>query len=117
MRRSLSAIAEKGLQALATAANMPWRRNIRLENAKLHLRSFKSIGGKSDFYDLAVQKHFGGNRPFRAGSPGASNRKQLNPNLNSSGLPEGNLPFWEKLQYLSHTANVTKFALFKQFAQ
>jgi hypothetical protein len=67
MRRSLSAIAEKGLQALATAANMPWRRNIRLENAKLHLRSFKSIGGKSDFYDLAVQKTLWGKSPISCG--------------------------------------------------
>jgi hypothetical protein len=38
-----------GLPAQATAANTPWRKNIRLENAKLHLRSFKSIGKKSDF--------------------------------------------------------------------
>jgi hypothetical protein len=37
-----------GLLAQATAANTPWRKNIRLENAKLHLRSPKSIG-KTDF--------------------------------------------------------------------
>jgi hypothetical protein len=34
----------KGLLAQAAAANTPWRKNIRLENAKLHPRSFKSIG-------------------------------------------------------------------------
>ena len=69
MRGPLSAIAEKGLAAHAAAANTPWRRNIRLENAKLHLRSFKSIGGKSDFDDLTLQKTLLGEiAPFRAGS-------------------------------------------------
>jgi hypothetical protein len=41
-RRTPKAI--KGLLAQAAAANTPWRKNIRLENAKLHLRSLKSIG-------------------------------------------------------------------------
>jgi hypothetical protein len=43
-RRAPKAIVEKGLAAQAAAANTPWRKNIRLENAKLHLRSPKSFG-------------------------------------------------------------------------
>jgi hypothetical protein len=33
--------ASKGLPAQAAAAKTPWRRNIRLEKAKLHLHSLK----------------------------------------------------------------------------
>jgi hypothetical protein len=42
VRRAPKAI--NGLLAQAAAANTPWRKNIRLENAKLHLRSPKSFG-------------------------------------------------------------------------
>jgi hypothetical protein len=57
-----------GLLAQATVASTPWRKNIRLENAKLHLRSFKSIG-KSDFYVPFSETSFGGIAPFRAALP------------------------------------------------
>jgi hypothetical protein len=94
MRRPPSAIAEKGLAAQAAAANTPWRRNIRLENAKMHLRSFKSIGEKSDFLGPVFRKHFWGNGPISCGvRHGASNRKQLNPNRNASGFPALNCHF------------------------
>jgi hypothetical protein len=95
MRGPPSAIAEKGLQA--TAANTPWRRNIRLENAKLHLRSFKSIGGNLIFWVLTLQRTLLGKSPVRAGLPGASNRKQLNPNPECQRISSGKLSFWEKL--------------------
>jgi hypothetical protein len=68
VRRPPKAIAEKGLAAQAAAANTPWRRNIRLENAKLHLRSFKSTGENLIFDVLTLQGEIA---PFRAGSPGA----------------------------------------------
>jgi len=52
--------AIKGLLAQAAAANTPWRRNIRLDNAKLHLRSLKSIGQNLIFWIPSCRKQFWG---------------------------------------------------------
>jgi hypothetical protein len=61
-----------------------------------HLRA---SGENLIFDDLTLQKTLLGEiAPFRAGSPGASNRKQLNPNLNPSGFPAANCHFGKKLQ-------------------
>jgi hypothetical protein len=59
----------KGLLAQAAAANSPWRRNIRLENAKLHLRSLKSIGKNPDFCSVLQKHFFWGNSPISCGLP------------------------------------------------
>jgi hypothetical protein len=64
VRRPPKAIAENGLAAQAAAANTPWRKNIRLENAKLHLRSFKSIGKNLIFYVPSYGNTFWGNGPI-----------------------------------------------------
>jgi hypothetical protein len=83
----------KGLLAQAAAANTPWRKNIRLENAKLHLRSFKSIG-KICFLCPVFRKHLLGEiAPFRADCHGASNRKQIDRTRNAGGFPAANCHF------------------------
>jgi hypothetical protein len=56
-----------GLLAQAAAANTPWRKNIRLENAKLHLGSFKSIGKNLIFWGPVLQNTIWGKCPTRLG--------------------------------------------------
>jgi len=60
--------AMSGLLAQAAAANTPWRKNIRLENAKLHLRSFKSAGKSLIFGGPVLQNTIWGKCPTSSGA-------------------------------------------------
>src|SRR4029077_14087812 len=93
VRRAPKAIAEKGLLAQAAAANTPWRRNIRLENAKLHLRSLKSIGENLNFYVPFCGNIFGGNRSISCRFAWSAEPEAIDRNRNVCEFPAANCRF------------------------
>jgi hypothetical protein len=77
------------LLAQAAAANTPWRKNIRLENAKLNLRSFKSIGKFQSMFLFPLWEFLcGGIAPLLAGTLGLRT-KVIDSTRYGSGFPAG----------------------------
>jgi hypothetical protein len=102
------------LLAQAAAVNTPCRKNIRLENAKLHLRSFKSIGKNLIFESRLTETFLGEIAPFV--------QVCLERRTGSKLIVPGMLvDFQQQIAILGKTSvivvpgNVTQFALFLQF--